>query len=121
MKKFIPLIILISIYFAGFPQNFFDASAFDNSILEKNSRSDEIKIYPNPCKQEKITVELFSKEIMEIQITNIAGKEVLIEKLRIPENKKQIQLTGISNGIYLMRVKTSDDNYVVKKIIIAKE
>ena len=121
MKKFIPLIIVLSIYFTGFSQNNFDASGFDNSIQKGASPSDEIKIYPNPCKQEKITIEVSSKEIMEVRITNIAGKEVLVEKIQIPENKKQIQLKDISNGIYLMRIKTNDDQFYVKKIIIAKE
>jgi hypothetical protein len=121
MKRIIPLIIMLLFNCTVFSQNYFSVSSFEASSQEKTSLSDDIKIYPNPCKQEKITIEFSSKEIVEVRITNIAGKEVLVEKLQIPENKKQIQLNDISNGIYLMRIKTSDDQLIVKKIVIAKD
>jgi len=122
MKRILLLIIFSSLYFTGFNQKNSNVTYNSGNIFpDENNLSDELKIYPNPCKQEKVTIEFSVKEIEEIRVTNIAGKEILIKKFQFPENKLQIQMTDVPNGIYLMRIKTNDDKFVVRKIIVAKE
>jgi hypothetical protein len=121
MKKIILLLIVSTIYISGFSQNSFGKSSTWNNInVEENHTSTELKIYPNPCKQGKVTLEFSSKEIIEVRLNNIAGKEVLVKKFSFPENKKQIQLNDIPNGIYLIRIKTTDNKQVVKKLMVSK-
>jgi len=121
MKKIIPLFIISIFYISGFAQNSVYRSDFFKNTTQKDNSKIQLKIYPNPCKQEKVTIEFVSHEIAEVGLTNIAGKEVMLKKFQFSENKKQIQLTDIPNGIYLIRIKTTDDNQVVKKLILARE
>jgi hypothetical protein len=121
MKKFILLFIISALSFSGFSQNSEGSkSVWNTPNIQDNSSLNDPKIYPNPCKDEKITVEFIAHEISEIRIINIAGKEVLLKKFEFTENKKQVQLTEIPNGIYLLRIKTTDDKMVIKKLMVAK-
>ena len=122
MKQIILFTIAVFIYISGFSQNnVSNSSNWNNSFFEEKQNTPELKIYPNPCKGEKITLELKSHQIAEIQLTNITGKQVFNKKFNFAENKKQIQLNNIPNGIYLLKVKSTDNKTVVKKFIISKE
>ncbi len=120
MKEII-LVILLSVFcFRGFTQ---ETTIQQPGLIKSDDPKEysEQKIYPNPCKAGKITVESIDSEIDEISITNIAGKQVLLKKFPIPENKKQLDLTEIPDGIYLVKIKTNDKKQVVKKLIVSKE
>ncbi len=90
-------------------------------VKAENTRIGLLNIYPNPCTQDNISIEISDREIEEVRITNILGKEVLVHNFQFPANKKQVQLNDVPNGIYLMMIKTNDDQPLLKKIIIAKE
>ena len=94
---------------------------WEDPLLNTSNKQMELKIYPNPCKADKLTLELGSHQIAEYQITNIAGKQIQKNKFSYPENKKQILLDNIPNGIYLIRVKSVDKKSVVKKLIVSKQ
>lgn len=113
MKKFILVLLVIAFSFPVLAQ-----SSWNNSITEKAEA--ELKIYPNPCKNNKVTVDFNSKEISEIRLTNITGKQVLLKKYDFPTRKTQIQLNDIPNGIYLIQIKTTDNKKVVKKLMVSK-
>jgi len=119
--KILIVTILISVFaFSGFAQSLKSSSlALSDQIADDNSLS-ELRIYPNPCKDSKITVEFTSKLITEILLINIAGKEVLQKSFAYPENKKQIGLEELPNGIYMVRIKTDDHKLITKKLMISK-
>ena len=115
------LILMIAFSLQSFsqrPQN--NSKGWNNQFSEESNLSMELRVYPNPCTDGKITVELNNQEISEVSLTNITGKEVFLKKFQIAENKKQIQLNGIPNGLYIIRIKTSDQKQVVKKLMIAR-
>lgn len=103
----------------GAMQHFATAS----SVLAPISSSKEkplktlesVKIYPNPAK-DILTVELPDSTIKNftIEITNLTGLSVLKE-----ENKTQLNISRLEDGIYLCTVKTEGSS-VTKKIIIEK-
>lgn len=122
MKQFILFIIAIFITFSGFAQNNFGSSAQSHdSFLVEKQLDPQLKIYPNPCKTEKVTIDFNDKKIAEIVITNITGKQVLKEKYDFSESKKELQINDIQNGIYLVKVTSTDNKSVVKKLIISKQ
>lgn len=121
MKKIILLIYIITFSISGFSQNAARSNpAWGNFNTEENINTAEVKIYPNPVKGEIVTVEFNKREIKEISITNITGKEVLLKTYTFAENKKQIQLNDIPNGIYFLKIKTTEDKIVIKKLMVSK-
>ena len=120
MKKIILALILSAFYFAGISQGSGVEKIAVTNPTAQNTFS-ELKVYPNPCKQEKVTIESNSNNISEISITNIAGKQVYLKKFITPEHKIQVELSELPNGIYLVKTKTMDEKQVVKKLIVAKE
>jgi len=122
MKKLILILIISTLTLSGFSQNTSGGSSGWNNInFEENNTSSEVRIYPNPCTDSKLTIEFNHQEITEIRLTNITGKEVYLKKFQFAENKKQIQLNDIPNGIYIVKITTSDQNMVVKKLMVSKK
>jgi hypothetical protein len=79
----------------------------------------ELKIFPNPSRNQVLTIELLLQEITEIRITNIAGKEVFQKRFSDRQQKVQINPGTQINGIYMVSVKTSDNKVFVKKLVIS--
>lgn len=115
MKHFLLVSLLVLLCSPVFSQN-----NWSDFIPDKDKIESELKIYPNPCKNSKVTVDFNSKEISEISLTNITGKQVLLKKYELLTHKAQLQLNDIPNGIYLIQVKTSDNKTFVKKLMVSK-
>lgn len=121
MKRILLLLITLFLFLSGFSQNFYgNSSNWNDPVIEEKGTSMELKIYPNPCKNEKLTLDFISHKIAEITLTNIIGKEVFLKKIKFPENKIQIQLTNIPNGIYFLKVITEENKVAVKKLMVSK-
>lgn len=115
MQKYILLILLFALSLPVLAQK-----NWDNAINEKEQLESELKVYPNPCRNSKVTVDFHSKEISEIRLTNITGKQVLLKKYNFGTHKTQVSLNDIPNGIYLIQIKTLDNTMVVKKLMVSK-
>lgn len=122
MKQFLLVAAMLLFSFSCFSQNGLGNSAsWNGSINNIEEKPTNLKIYPNPCKQSHVTIESDFQLIKEIQLTNITGKQVYSKKYTIPENKKVVRLEDFQNGMYLLKIKTSDNKFVVKKFIISKK
>lgn len=118
MNKFLLFILLLFIFSTGVAQqrqgNLAQAATFKTDETQP-----VLAIYPNPCKNKKVTIELTNQELSEIRITNITGKEVLFKKINIPVNKIEIELDNFPNGIYLLQAKSTQNKMFVKKLMIS--
>ena len=121
MKHILLIVSILLIHFSGFSQeilgNSSDWNNYSNIENEKNQL--ELKIFPNPCKDKKITVELNMDYLSEIRLINITGKEILLNKIDVPVSKHQLELSNIPNGIYLIQVKTTENKIVAKKLLVS--
>lgn len=121
MKHIILTFFTILIFVSGFAQGLQRDISNKNSVsFEENITSSDVRIYPNPCKQEKVTIEFNKHVIKEIKLTNILGKEVLIKRFPLAENKKQVELNEVPDGLYLIQIKTNDNKLVVKKLMVSR-
>jgi len=111
------IIVSVSVFSQNLQAN---SPGWNNQLTEESSLSMELRVYPNPTTDGKVTLELNNQEISEVRLTNITGKEVFLKKFQLAENKKQIQLNDIPNGLYIIRIITSDQKQVVKKLMIAR-
>ncbi|MDX1283541.1 MAG: T9SS type A sorting domain-containing protein [Draconibacterium sp.] len=116
MKRILLIAFVILLSVPAFSQ-----TSWNSSFNEKEKIESELKVYPNPCKNSKVIVDFNSKEIKEIKISNITGKQVLLKKYSMPVRKTQLQLNSIPNGIYLLQVKTNENKIVVKKLMVSKK
>ena len=120
MKKILLLITIISLSVAGFAQTPDGYSSGWNSYTSDINKQVELKIYPNPCTNQKVTIETNNEELSEIRITNITGKVVLLKKYELPINKVDLILQNAPNGIYLVQIKTVSNKVVAKKLVVSQ-
>ena len=81
-----------------------------------NNSLAKLNIYPNPA-NDLLYVEVSAKAT--IQLLDISGKSVLIEKVVSADEKNEIHLDGIASGIYLMKVYNNEFTQV-QRIVIQK-
>jgi aminopeptidase YwaD len=75
---------------------------------------DSVKIYPNPAKN-LVTLELPDHiKDFKVEISDMSGKLVLKT-----ENKIEINVSDLQNGVYFCSIKVNDQN-VTRKIVIKK-
>jgi hypothetical protein len=86
-------------------------STVTDIIQAKNS---EVKIYPIPA-NEKINI-VSGSELSVIELLSISGNKILSEN--ISGNNYELNIRNVSEGIYFVKIKTTDNKETIKKIII---
>jgi hypothetical protein len=117
MNKFLHIILFSVIIFlssAAFPAY---GSGPQNDV--KPMDSNELKVYPNPAENGRVTLELNNGMISEVRLINIAGKEAATQKMDFETPKYTLELMNVPNGIYFIRVKTTENKVVVKKLVVS--
>ena len=121
MKKFLLIILLLILQIATYSQKEdFVSKDSDNVVIKEKRNKLDLKIFPNPTKIQKVTLEMPLDEISEIQLINIVGKEVINKKIEPGIHRYELDLQGILQGIYLIQVKTADNKSLVKKLLISE-
>ncbi|MBR3947240.1 MAG: choice-of-anchor J domain-containing protein [Bacteroidales bacterium] len=80
------------------------------SSIDENSIS--LNIYPNPT-DGKFTIEC--SEMITIEVFDMVGQ--LVEKIDVNANSTSIDASSWTNGVYTIRIATSDANIIVKQLI----
>lgn len=83
------------------------------------SLPNDLLVYPNPAHSGKITLEMNSGDIVRIRLVNILGKEVVSRTAEQGTTKYILSLENLPDGIYFIRVKSTDNKVIVKKLVIA--
>lgn len=89
------------------------SSLYTNNTLTSenfNLNNLEVKLYPNPVR-DILNIEI-ENDIQSIEIYNIQGQKVL------SSNQKQINVSDLATGMYMVRIQDIDDNIATKKIVI---
>lgn len=122
MDRTILFIAIIFISISAYSQNYSsNPSVWDSRTSGNKLNIKELKVYPNPCKNNKVTIDFNGLLISEVQLTSITGKQVLSKKLKFSETKIVLQLNNIQNGMYLLKVKSADNKVAVKKFIVSQD
>ncbi len=87
--------------------------------IEELNENLAVNIYPNPA-SENITIDLYSvkPENYKLQLMNVSGQVVYVENLNLTASatKKQIDLSTLPQGIYLIQL-SNNQNVYSKRII----
>lgn len=83
---------------------------FVNTLSTDESTFTNFTYYPNPVKNRLF---LFNSLLLdEVEITSVLGQKVLFQKVKALQS--EIDLTGISNGIYFVKVNCNGQEKTVK-------
>jgi len=89
------------------------SSLFTNNTLSSadfNQNNLQVSLYPNPA-TDVLNIEM-TNEINSIEIYNIQGQKVRTA------NQKQINISDLAAGIYMVRIQDTENNTATKKIVI---
>lgn len=101
-----------SLYFVtGTTKKLYKYSTKSTDVKQIQSEK-SIRFYPNPVR-DKLILDT-DNEIKQVEILNLMGENVLI----IKNNSKSIDISGLNSGLYLVRVKTSENKQITEKIQI---
>jgi hypothetical protein len=92
--------------------NFFNAHKLCNTTVGINEQSIQIesKLYPNPARTE-LSLSTLPNEKSEITICNLLGQALI--KI---QNKNLIDISNLSNGIYIIIITNGQNRYTQKFI-----
>jgi len=88
------------------------------SVLEEDSKSNEVEIYPNPTRNH-LFVNAVQNHISSISVTDMLGKQLLNYPVK---GKQQIQLdlSAYQKGVYLVEVELEDGGKEVRRLVIQR-
>lgn len=110
--------------FSPFPVGFIPGAVFDMAscpgeaiplptIIEKLATT--IFVYPNPAKDYlNIKAEKLWGKNCAVSIIDITGKKLSEENLRFETSKLTLDISQLKNGIYFLRVQTSEGSFTKK-------
>ena len=80
------------------------------AVADFNQSNLEVSLYPNPVR-DILNIEI-ENDIQSIEIYNIQGQKV------ISSNQKQINVSDLAAGMYMVRIQDVDNNIATEKIVI---
>jgi len=93
---------------------------YDNfSLMEDTLSTDEFStssftLYPNPAKDVINIKSNAQDEVSTVQVFNLLGKEVIQSEIK----NNSLDVSSLSNGIYMLKINSVKGNSITKKIII---
>lgn len=82
--------------------------------IKKIQKNIKIDLYPNPVTS--VSTIVSDSEINEIEIIDISGKQVLLEKT-IDQKEYTLNLGDIDSGCYIVKITSKDGTKAIKKIM----
>ncbi len=94
----------------------FPIGTYSNTTAStNNNKINGFNAYPNPVKGNSLTVTTSSTEAKTVNIFNVLGRKVFSQ--RFSSMNKTMDISGISSGVYIMKV-SEGNNIATKKLII---
>ena len=98
-----------------FEANFLNYEVNCEAIVNEIAAEDNINVLPNPAKN---YFNIEGENIVNVEIYNAVGQ--IVEVINVNSDNVQVNTENYNNGIYFVRVLTSDANVTVKKVVVSK-
>lgn len=107
MKKFLIIIFILGFQFA---------IAQSGVYIEETPISEiqKVKVFPNPAVNVVNIIGLQNSNRAEIQITDTYGNIVLQHRWAINNNALNIPVTSLDSGIYMVTIRSSEQQVQIK-------
>ena len=120
MKKILLILIILLSGIYGFAQSdTTNKSKWNNTFMSSDTMQPDLRIYPNPCTNQRVTIQINNDEFSEIRLTNITGKVVLIKTYDVPVSQQELRLENLPDGIYLIQIRISRNKIIVRKLVVS--
>jgi hypothetical protein len=86
----------------------------DMAIGITSSLTNNVSIYPNPAK-DQITIEMNDINDAVLSVIDLSGKTIINQTLN--SNSNTIDLSNVSAGVYIVNIRTANDNAMHKIIV----
>jgi hypothetical protein len=83
--------------------------------IKSLSSNNSIQLYPNPA-GDKVYLHAGEK-MTAISITDLNGRIIKLNKIAVLDGTYEINLSGIANGIYLIKVTAGDKTEILKLVV----
>jgi hypothetical protein len=91
-------------------------SADTEALKPKNILLNSIDIFQNNLQQQLEVKMLYDSDFREIGLFNLNGKQVFYKNFNSKEKEFNYHTGNLSNAVYIVKVKTSDNRELTKKI-----
>jgi len=81
------------------------------------SISNKVDIFPNPVENGTFRINS-SREISGLEMYNLTGKRILSLHNEYVNNFMLVQLSGVNTGVYMLKLRFSDDSVLARKILV---
>ena len=132
MKKALLSVLLVFFFFAVFPQQVVTISINQPGVIncvatnvDQSIQKYSFKVYPNPA-NEKITIELNQSPVNKkynIRLLNLVGQTLfLLDEPSVNGIlKKEFDISEITNGIYFLKINSSEFKSSEKILVSGKK
>lgn len=103
---------------SGIPQTGITVEEIITSLDNERNVSDEIHVYPNPTHDVLNVVIELPYDNPEVTIVDLSGRVLMNE--RLPETLNSLDVSSISEGVYILQIKDGDRVIGIQKIILYK-
>ena len=105
------------------PANFFDSLGQHRcdckpaSGIGKLTHDQNVVVLPNPVTNNQFTVQA-TLPVSSVEVVSIVGQTVYFHDFAPRQRDVRVLLNNLPEGVYLVKVKFSDNQSVIKKIIV---
>ena len=92
---------------------------FSDPTNISNIENSDYQVYPNPC-EDILFIDLgVNSNFTFIEIFDISGRSIYFVETKITEknHKHSVDISGLKNGIYFLKIRNEDD-VLVEKIVV---
>ncbi len=87
--------------------------SYDNLLSTKNNSIKGFSVYPNPTTQNVVTISSKSKSLINIQVFDVLGKQIIHKTI----SDNTLDLSTLKHGIYVLKA-FQDDAVSTQKLVI---
>ncbi|MEM9075870.1 MAG: T9SS type A sorting domain-containing protein [Bacteroidota bacterium] len=89
------------------------AIGFSQEDIKSNADIDGLKLYPNPCTQNKVFIETHANKPKQVAIFDVLGTQVLQTTMV----GRELNLSRLDKGMYIIRI-LENNKVATRKLII---
>ncbi len=109
--------MLIGNYSGGL--SFYKGLSTNYNNIAETILFNELSVYPNPSSDFlNIKFNSFNVNSKKVQVTDVSGR--IIKEMNFRDNEMQMDLSGVSNGIYFLNIQVYNESGNLKKISAQK-